>query len=184
MDLHCHDRGRSAWTGEWKISMDWSVDFLLQMELLITEHNFCVVTFAMEDLSRDYINNLKLEDRESRFVLVSRVGRDDFIRIIAPIKNGAFVFKVSFRIYGTQEWKHIEYACENIDGVAAFLDGFMLSSGDGSYLLDLYELGHEGGYRCGIISWEFNTLSDEASSDEIRTRLIQIRGAVKSLAAK
>ena len=52
------------------------MDFLLQMEILsITEHNFCVVSFPMEDLAREIITNLKLEDRESRLVLVAK-GRD------------------------------------------------------------------------------------------------------------
>jgi len=72
----------------------------------------------------------------------------DVLRIIAPIKDGAIAFKVSYfdnsnDNRGEQEWKNMEYACEDIDGVAAFVDGFM-SSGRRSETLDLYELGHAG----------------------------------------
>lgn len=170
------------------------MDFLLQMEILsITEHNFCVVSFPMEDLAREIITNLKLEDRESRLVLVAK-GRDyqhpndsfrtpkyrDVLRIIEPIKNGAIAFKVSYfdnynNTRGEREWENMEYECEDIDDVVAFVDGSM-SAGGLTASLDLYELGHEGR---SISRWGLETRSDDS-----RTRLIQIRGAVKSLSTK
>ena len=141
-----------------------------------------------DDVAKEIMNCLKLKDRPSPLQLVVR-GRDyhtlefrDVLKVEVPIENGEIVIKVSYYnnrdIYCT-EWKHLQYSINNMEGVVAFLDGFMRYE-NRSNVIGIYETGKSP--RRTILG---HIVPVSGRGDEISTtRLAQIRGAIKLLIVK
>mmetsp|Transcript_17434 Transcript_17434/g.21296 ORF Transcript_17434/g.21296 Transcript_17434/m.21296 type:complete len:145 (-) Transcript_17434:217-651(-) len=144
----------------------------------------------MQDLAKEIMSNLKLKDRPSRLAIVAN-GRDyqnaqdsfhtpkyrHILRVTAPIEDGILLFRVSY--YDNHDsnnhnlkWEDLDYSYDDIDGVVAFVDGFM-ASGCRSSNIEVFDKQRLVG-----------RISLENRMDEASTRITQIRGAIKSLCTK
>lgn len=153
----------------------------------------------MYDLAKEVLNQLKQEDRPSRFVLVAR-GRDyqhpsdtfhrpeyrKILKVTAPVEDGSISFKISFldnhrREDLEWEWEHIEFSGEEWEGAVGFVDGFMSHGINRFDQLSLFRLvEHEAEDNpTSVASWSLINGEDEKS-----TRMETLRGAMKSLLSK
>jgi hypothetical protein len=167
----------------------------------------------MEELAKEVLSNFKMEDRPSRFVLVSEgrnyndplytFMRPTFTKVLkttAPVEKGSICFKVSFldnhiNMSSTDpewDWEHLEYDGNDCDGVVGFIDGFLASRKNGNRVVQSSEYRNRS-YHLGLIRLEevdqrlgkkFACWNLSRNADQATTRLPTIRGAVKALLAK
>jgi hypothetical protein len=135
-----------------------------------------MIESSMEDLAREIVTQLRIEDRESGLELVAK-GIDysalyrgegqkfcNVLRVSAPVVNGKLRFVVDFRDTLSvarhdgevldAEWQTIEFDSESWEGVASFVEGFMGSGGRCDRLtLDVAGGGLSSSTRQHVCSW-------------------------------